>query len=175
MNNDLRDDVISAALDGERVDVEALRRALATEDGRATLAAFVLLRAATASDNLAPARAISRVAVYAPRPSPARMLAGARARLAWAASIAILAVAGSFWFGTTLRPPVASLTLTAPLTPSVQPVVVPAADGLFGGCPPASRPHSTGGGQLRAAVARPPAPTRVLRFVPGVDWISAPE
>jgi hypothetical protein len=173
------DDVISAALDGERVDVGALRRALAAPEGRDTLAAFVLLRAATADDDIKPVRRCEDFAVIARRRRPAWLLAGPRVPAAWAASIAIVAVGLAFWFGTTLRAPNTTLAITVPptvlATPAQAPVVVPAP------APVATEHRRTdrfgvvdgrAGGRVPD---QPPTPTRVLRFVPGVDWISAPE
>ena len=177
MDNELRDDVISAALDGERVDVAALRRALATAEGRESLAAFVLLRAAAADDDVVPSKRWEDLAVVArPRPRP-WLLAGPRVSAAWAASIATLAIAASFWFGTTLRAPTSTLTLMAPPAPHATILAPPIIDSPTSGIPQ-DRPS---GPRLRAADlsplrrAEPPRPTRVLHFVPGVDWTSAPE
>ena len=88
---------ISAALDGERVDLSVLRRALAQENGRTVLASFVLLRAATAAD---PIEADERVAART-RATLLRRTRGwfAPRHLAVAASVAAMAVAASFWLG----------------------------------------------------------------------------
>ena len=178
MDNELRDDVISAAFDGERVDLDALRGALGTEEGRASLAAFVLLRAATAADDIAPRRQAEDLSAFSRRARPAWLFAGPRVPAAWAASIAILAIAASFWFGTTLRAPITALTLTVPpaaLAPTFAPLIVAEPAGAIPG-------HRLPGGSLHAAdlsrptgTPEPPRPTRVLRFVPGVDWTSTPE
>jgi negative regulator of sigma E activity len=173
MDIELRDELISAALDGERVDVEALRGALATDEGRKSLAAFVLLRAATAADDIAPrVRYEDPVTVLKPR--RAWLTAGTRVPAALAASIAIVAVVTSFLLGTTLRAPNTTLIVTvppigtAPMAPLTVAVPVPAGERhVEQGFSPATtfRP--------RLAADQPPKPTRVLRFVPGVDWRSA--
>lgn len=177
MGNELREDLISAALDGEQVDVEALRGVLRNEDGRETLAAFVLLRAATAADQILPTRS---VAEFAQRAAGARRLcsfAPSRLRIACAASVVFLALVGAFWVGTTLRGPEISLQVvaapTAPAMATAPPVTnVPAS--------PASGDHRASM-SVRAsdlplvwAVPEPPTPTRRLSFVPGVDWTSTP-
>jgi len=109
MKDDDRDELISAALDGEAVDVAALGTALDTPDGQRTLAAFVLLRAAVAADR--PPLEDVRAAV-----TPARSGVGVRRRslrLGLAASAAACALAGSFWLGTTRAPAARETTPTA--------------------------------------------------------------
>ena len=182
MNTESFDDIISAALDGERVDVEALRRALATDEGRQSLAAFVLLRAATAADDIRPAHPefvgaelappLSDDGVAPPVPRTRRnwLLAGARVPAALAASIAIVAVAASFLLGTTLRAP---LTLVAPpIAPATTPaqVIVPAPTPAISGDRPSEGFREAGGPRLGRVAEEPPKPTRVLRFEWGVDW-----
>ena len=54
MIDETRHELISAALDGEHVDVQVLREVLATPDGRAAAAAFLLLRATVAADVIEP-------------------------------------------------------------------------------------------------------------------------
>lgn len=175
MDNELRDDLISAALDGERVDVGALRGVLQTEDGRESLAAFVLLRAATAADQIPPTKRVDEFAegVAGPR----RRWSSSRLRLACTASIALLALVGAFWFGTTLRGPEITLRVVAPRTApavvSTPPIVDVRASTDAGGQP---------GPMAARAPNRPrvwtlpqlPKPTRRLSFVPGVDWTSTP-
>ena len=179
MDNDLRDDLISAALDGERVEVEALRAALGTAEGRDSLAAFVLLRAATATDDVAPERWPEHVPVIARARRSRWLLAAPRVPVAWAASLAVLAIAASFWFGTTLRAPTATLVLVAPPTAPVATLATPivdAATAAFAGSQPSDQgPRVAAASRLHRPVGDPPKPTRVLRFVPGVDWTSAPE
>jgi hypothetical protein len=177
MDNELRDDVISAAIDGERVDLDALRRALRTEDGRETLAAFVLLRAATAGDEILPTR---RAAEFAGIAGQSRLwwFAPARLRLACAASIAVLALVASFWFGTTVHGPVVTVS---PLAPPPPPAMVSAPPTTVAptGIVPRNDPGPTTGHAASLVPVRtlwePPKPTRRLSFVPGVDWTSTPE
>jgi len=175
MDNENRDDLISAALDGEPVDVDALRRVLGTEDGRESLAAFLMLRAATAADALIPSRPLSQVvqAVGPPRiPMPVR----SRLRLACAASVALLTLLGAFWFGSTLRAPVTTLTLIAPPTVPTMTATLPRVDTPANA---AAIQHPATAAPLltvspRRTPLEPPKPTRSLSFVPGVDWTSTP-
>jgi hypothetical protein len=203
MNTESFDDIISAALDGERVDVEALRRALATDEGRETLAAFVLLRAATAADDIRPAHPLAVGAELAlpcsddglaPPVLRTRrrtwLLAGPRVPASLAASLALIAMTASFWFGTVTgfpgrvrstsppslvgpelqlgaQPAPAPATGRAP-APAQQPVPVstvpPSPGHAEQDFTPAARPR------LGRVAEEPPKPTRVLRFEWGVDW-----
>jgi hypothetical protein len=177
MDNELRDDVISAAIDGEQVDVDELRRALQTEDGRETLAAFVLLRAATAADEILPTR---RVAEFARMTARSRPLwpAPSRLRLACAASIGLLALVASFWFGTTLRGPVLTVRLIAPPTAPAMvsgPPTIVAPTAMVPGDLPMPTTARTAGRSPVPALWEPPRTARLLSFVPGVDWTSTPE
>ena len=186
MDTDLRDDLISTALDGERVDVDALRAALASAEGRDGLAAFVLLRAAMAADDVRPEKQLAPTADAVTRQAGGTNV-GRRARLALAASIAACAVAGSFYAGVTFRAPLTTLTLvappaaTAPQSPISTPTARPemdAASRIAPGIPARSTFANTrASGTRRSArpTDDPPKPTRVLRFVPGVDWRSALE
>ncbi len=141
MTNDTRDELISAALDGEVVDIAALRDALATPDGQRALAAFVLLRAEVAADG---SSAADRLPVPLPRTAipfvgrPWRRLIPTAA----AASLGALALAGSFWLGTTW-------TARDQAAPPVKTAV--------------ASPAST-------TEEQPPTPTRRLEYIPGVDW-----
>ena len=177
MDNQLRDDVISAAIDGERVDVDVLRRALGTEDGHETLAAFVLLRAATAADEILPAGRGDQFARMAAQSRPLWFLPS-RLRLACAASFGLLALVASFWFGTTLRGPVLTVRLdtppTAQATFTAPPTMVEPTGGLLGDHPMPPAERSAGLAPVRT-LREPPKPTRLLSFVPGVDWTSTPE
>ena len=140
MNEPFRDELISAALDGERVDVVALRAALETPDGQRSLAAFVLLRAATADDGDGGAGDLA-VPVLGAQTSLARR--GWRPLpVAVAASLGAVALAGSFWLGTTWPADERASAPTAAAAPT----------------PNAEEP--------------PPVPTRRLEYVPGVDWQS---
>ena len=177
MDTDLRDELISTALDGERVDVEALRRELATDEARRSLAAFVLLRAATAADDIAPSNGeTDRVMVQAPRRN--WLLAGTRVPAALAASIAVVAVAASFLLGTGFRGPSVALTVAAPptaLATAPTPVIVPTPTPATSGDRPSEGFREAGSPRLHRVAEEPPKPTRVLRFVAGVDWISTTE
>ncbi len=172
MNNASRDEVISAALDGERVDLETLGAALGTDEGRRSLAAFVLLRAATVADDIVPREhdgAATAIAIRRFGPPSA----GTAVRAALAASIVVAAVVASFLLGTGFRAANVALTLTAPpatvMVTSPGPVILTA---------PPLETRDARGASVRAIgriAAHPPTPTRVLRFVPGVDWTSAAE
>jgi hypothetical protein len=175
MDNELRDDLISAALDGEPVDVEALRRVLRNEDGRETLAAFVILRAATAADGIQPTKRVAKFAegVAGPR----RLWSSSRLRLACAASVALLALAGAFLLGTTLRGPEIALRVVAPPTAPAMVSTPPTVDVRRSSGPDDHRTptRAQAPGLPRVwALPEPPKPTRRLSFVPGVDWTSIP-
>ena len=164
-------EVISAALDGERVDVEILRRALADEEGRETLASFLLLRAEVASADVGSIRPLHQVNLetshlgqikdVAP-PAPAKaprslhgywLQTGSRIRFAVAASLAILAIASSFWLGYAWKSSGAA--------------------GFEGQIGNAARPEvvADSGAQHAKTAPAPPEPTRVLKFEVGTDWV----
>ncbi len=194
------DEIISAALDGERVDVASLRAALATAEGRETLAAFVLLRAAAADDDLLPVP-LPVQSVARARAATARTwsLAGYRVPATVAASIAVVAVALSFWMGAHWQPNNASAGSGTSQTVASRPAQVsrqgessaapamvsnpmPAAPAETQAHQAAMTPCAPGtaavdGRNVRrarlAAGNEPPKPTRFLRFVPGVDWVAA--
>jgi hypothetical protein len=158
MNTEPSDELISAALDGEPVDVDALQRALQRPEARDTLAAFVLLRAATADDahRAADASPGSRTRAGAGQPTFAPRTRWNRLPLAVAASLAALAMAGSFWLGATWRLESAGGRQSG--QENAPALTVPADD-------PAARPG-------RTAADEPPTPTRHEKFVRGVDWHS---
>jgi hypothetical protein len=158
MTTDRTDELISAALDGEPVDVAALQRALQQPEARDTLAAFVLLRAATADDahRAADAPPGSGTRAGASQPSFAPRTRWSRLPLAVAASLAALAMAGSFWLGASWRLETAGGRQSS--RGKAPALAVPADD-------PAARPGKT-------APEEPPAPTRHEKFVRGVDWHS---
>jgi negative regulator of sigma E activity len=115
--------ILSAFVDGEPVDAEALAHALLESGGRDTLIDFVLVRGALVDDSR-PSEAF--YAAMGKRLTP-RWRRGLRPlRVLAAAAVLALAVVGLFDLGSRL----------------------------------ASRPRAD----------EPPAPTRVLRFEPGVDW-----
>jgi hypothetical protein len=152
MNVDPSNELISAALDGEVVDLDALQAALALPESRATLAAFVLMRAAAAADRATPGIAFdARWLENAGRPYAWRLL-GKRVPMAVAASISAVAVAGSFWLGTVWRAPTPT-----PAVPAAQLAPVSPA-------PPAGPTQA--GNQVRE---QPPTPTRRVHFAPG-EW-----
>lgn len=157
MTDESRDELISAALDAEPVDVIALREALASSGGRDTLVSFVLLRAAVAADTAMPGAdpALRTAAVYHPqRHWP--VVPGWRVPVGIAASIAMLLAAGSFWAGT-------SWPARSPEAPAAQ------AGPSSGVATPSSAPELPGAPRP-SDDDTPPVPARVLRFTPGVDW-----
>jgi len=163
MNDDSIGETISAALDGERVDLKTLRQALGQPDGRELLASFVLLRAAVAADRVEPGEQLAaRQLAVAQRRGVFWVASSSRTRLALAASLAAVAVASSFWLGTRWQGGrLATETAASPT----------AVSGLDRAG--ASR-HEAGaapsGGRRAGGNEQPPQPTRVLRFEPGVDW-----
>jgi len=168
------DDVISAALDGEPVDVGALRRALATPEGRDTLAAFLLLRAAAASDDVEPSEQVCQAVEQSVRSGRRTwFLAGPRVPATLAASLAVAAIAASFWLGTTVRAPNTTLVMAAPPAAAHEAPPAPAAaivgPNLQVGAGPATGAH------VRQIAEEPPKPMRILRFEWGVDWRAGSE
>ncbi len=163
MDKELIEQTISAAMDGEAVDLELLRQALRTPPGRDALAAFVLLRAACASDAASlETRAVPPTVAAASRQKfTLRTVSRYRVPAALAASLAALAVAGAFWLGSAWQAPQVTVQLTPPAAarPAVgaahAPVVVLPA--VVRPCAPPPAPQ-------------PPQPTRVVRYVRGVDW-----
>jgi len=160
MKNVPHEELISAALDGERVDVHALKGALSTANGRDALASFLLFRAAMAADTTQP-RTHGAPALI-DRSARGRLWPfgfGPRIPLGIAVSIAALFAAGSFWLGTARQ---AGDVRVGGNQPAAQtwgaPAVSPASTQS-----PASHPQEGDAGV-------PPIPTRVLRFTPGVDW-----
>ena len=154
------EELISAALDGERVDVQSLKCALSTADGRDALASFLLLRATMAADTTEPQTQVAP-ALADQRTGERRWPFGfgPRIPLGIAASIAVLAAAGSFWLGTARQSGDTSVDTSQPAAQtSGAPAVSPASTQS-----PASHPQEGDAGV-------PPTPTRVLRFTPGVDW-----
>jgi len=160
MKEDDRNALISAALDAEPVDVQHLREALTTPDGRDALASFLMLRASVAADAVEPRRdAAAVMAAARARRRSWPVVLGWRMPVGVAASLAILLTAGAFWAGTAWR------------TES------PA------GWPGQSAPQTAGAREASPASVQdsvpregrqdedvPPIPSRVLRFTPGVDW-----
>lgn len=160
MTNESHEELISAALDGERVDVQALKEALSTADGRDALASFLLLRAAVAADTTQPRTRGARA--LTDRLARGRLWGfgvGPRIPLGIAASIAALFAAGSFWIGTARQ---AGGIISGAGQPAAQASSAPAV-------PPTSIQSPTSHPQEGDAGV-PPTPTRVMRFTPGVDW-----
>jgi hypothetical protein len=160
MRDDDRSELISAALDAEPVDVEVLRRALATPEGRDALASFLMLRASVAADAVEPRTAAAAVmaAARANRRSWPLVL-GWRVPLGAAASLAILLTAGAFWAGTAWR--------------AGSPADGPGQAASQTAAARATSPASARRPAMRVEGTEddiPPIPSRVLRFTPGVDW-----
>jgi hypothetical protein len=110
-----RDELISAALDGEAVDVTALRDALSAAEGREALAAFLLLKATVVADPAGVRPGLDALAPPA-RPAPRLWLVAGRRRvpIGVAASIAAALVIGAFWVGTAWRANVSDRIQQAP-------------------------------------------------------------
>jgi negative regulator of sigma E activity len=157
MTSECRDELISAALDAEPVDVIALREALTSAGGRDTLVSFVLLRAAVAADTAMPGTDLAAHVAAARHPQRHRRVVPSwRVPVGIAASIAVLLAAGSFWAGTSW-PARSANPPTAQAGPS------------SGAAAPSSAPASASAPRPADDDA-PPIPARVLRFTPGVDW-----
>ncbi len=163
MNTERIEETVSAALDGEPVDLEELRQALRTAQGRDALAAFVILRSAAASDRMAPSAQHGPASLAQLSRARQRRLTpfGARAGLALAASLILCALVGAFWIGSRWQTTAVTVRLTPPKM--MEPVVVRAPAPVVDERPvvaPCPAPP-----QLQ-----PPSPTRVVRYVRGVDW-----
>jgi negative regulator of sigma E activity len=155
MNIESTDELISAALDGEDVDLPALEVALARPEGREALAAFVLLRAATAADcaaidRMRPALRVERHPFLERR---AWHVLYGRIPIGIAASLGAIAVAASFWLGTTWRANATSPSSTV----SYQTAKTE---------PPPKPPETT---ERQVREEQPPTPSRRVHFGPG-EW-----
>jgi len=193
--------IVSAALDGERIDVDLLRDALASDEGRKMLASFVLVRAEFASDNISPSRPLREsdldpaqhqpmveVSQQASRSSPSGFHwhpwhgVGPRARIGMAASFVMVAVAFAFWLGTFwqggkgLRS-ADQLKNTAAAKPFRGADTSASLNhiGETTEVPTTTRDSAGRGDQLQRTLAtEPPKPTRVLKFLVGTEWPSEP-
>jgi negative regulator of sigma E activity len=150
MNDVMNDDILSAALDGEPVDVERLRALLASPAARSTLASFVVLRAATAADRDVPVRQWTQGVSHRRRWIRESMPA------AIAASVVFCALAASFWLGTHWQPRPGESAGRQPGNAQVQMSPAPS--------PSAAVPVGS------PSVEAPPVPRRRLEFRPGTDW-----
>jgi hypothetical protein len=125
-------EVIEAFADGDCVDADQLKQALAEEAGRDHLIDVLVLR------GLMGGGAASRPAM----PTPRARSTGSRMRwLSAAAAVALMSLAGGYlagqrWPGPQAEPASAAVTPVGPIAPGVS----------------------------------APAPTRVIRLEPGVDW-----
>lgn len=117
MQSDL--EIIDALIDGERVDADALKRALATPEGRSYLVDAWLLRGALAGDD-APARAaLPDATAPAARPSITRWVVAAGLAASLASGVAI----GRLTSGLNARPPASpAVAATATVKPTPGPV-----------------------------------------------------
>ena len=162
MNNNF--DVIDAFADGEPVAPDALDRALADADGRQHLIDLLVLRGFAMSPQLAPVVAPPRAA---------------RPYLRWsiAALVAIAAgtsgyVAGSRTADARNRLQVASISSSSMMSTSIAATTSGVSPDASSTAAPATSAATTSGSSTTtaASTAAPPAPTRVIRFEPGVDW-----
>jgi hypothetical protein len=169
---------ISAALDSEPTDIEMLRKALATEEGREILVSFVLLRAQVAADDLCPGH-VPKVPEQLPQQpslstSRSKVWWRLKPRFSWrvaAASFAILALACAFWLGTSWR------AMSGLQSADRRQDQTMAGQKVESG---AQRPGTASSAQTsynastrqQSGSMEPPKPARVLRFVPGTDWHS---
>ena len=142
------EETISAALDGEPVDLEQLREALGTTEGREALAGFLLIRAAAVSGGHEPTATLKTNLQRAVRRP--WFMAGPLVPASLAASLAAVAACGALWLGVSMH---------------TVPAESPAAEQA--GAPTESAPPPAASPATRPAVEQqpPPAkPTRMLRF-----------
>lgn len=189
--------VISAALDGEGVDLGILRSALGCEEGRKVLASFVLLRAEVAADEICTSclpntadldARRNRIAAFLHRSSPARGPAETswrrrffnyrHTRIGMAAALAFVAMAGAFWFGTVWRSPIHDGSVGRSVQSALPAAYTGSSDFRSGDRTSSSKAPSgqaqpfdgSTGAPQRILPAEPPEATRVLRYLPGTDW-----
>jgi hypothetical protein len=163
--------MISAAMDGESIDLDLLGVALASDEGREMLASFVLLRAKVASDNIFEPLPLFVAASHMSRhrrldKTSLRPVhgAGRPLRIAAAVALATLAMACTFWLGGIWRiSRMSDQGTKMAVSASAEPPQKP-------GSPASVLPNSRSTRRLPAATEEPPKPTRTLRFVPGMEW-----
>lgn len=159
MTDDERDEMISAAFDGESVDLGQLQAALATPEGRAAASEFLLLRATVAADKDMAPRVLTAGARDVPNVRATwQLFLAPRVPASIAASLILLASAGALWAGMSLG---SQNARAIPGSPASSVVSSPTS------AAPGVRPAAT---QPRSDAPPPPTPTRVLRFTPGLDW-----
>lgn len=137
---DNQHDIIDALLDGERVAPEALKRALSVAAGRDYFVDTLALRDAVAET--------SPLVHSAASPAAGQPASSWRRRIQWPAAVAVLLVSLAAGFAAGYRS--AGIWTGQGATPAQQ--------------VPATRPAT-----LPPALVAP-APTRVIRLEPGVDW-----
>jgi hypothetical protein len=99
------EDLISAALDGEPVDLSGLRAALHTAEGRELLASFVMIRATARAGDIEPSDEVP-ARLRGPVGSSRRgwWLGGPRIPASIAATLVTVAIAGTLFAGRVIRP-----------------------------------------------------------------------
>ena len=143
-------ELISAALDGEEVDLELLQDVLAESGSRDALAAFVLLRAVAAADRCAAEPAHSFVIDTLPESRrTAWWVLNRRVAAYIAASLGVMALAGSLWLGTARRG---------------QPTPSPAVPGSYQSVRTSPALQQRDGAGSPVLTEQPPVPARRVHF-----------
>jgi negative regulator of sigma E activity len=165
---------ISAAWDGEPVDLDTLRSALQTTEGRQALASYALIRASAAAEDIEPRGDLAaRLRASVATPRRWWFVAGPAVPARLAASLAAVAVAAALWLGVAWRSQVPAPSGAAPVAAttagrglpagaSEQTVPTSAGDQARGSerqSPVGSRPRSN------VLTETPPTPTRTIRLV----------
>lgn len=174
MTNQELEQTISAAWDGEPVDLDRLRAALQTAVGRETLASYALIRATAAAGDIEPsAEGAARLRASIGAPRRWWLVAGPAVPARLAASLAVVAVATASWVGVTWRPqgPAPSSTTTVagptadrglPATPKEQALSRSAGEQAPAPAPRTPVQSHPGSNAFREA---PPTPTRTIQLV----------
>ncbi len=176
MNDSDLEDIVSAALDGEAVDLCALRRALGSDEGRHLLASCVLIRATANAGDLEPGEEFrARLQQSVVRPRARWLLAGPRIPASLAASLVVIAIVATLVAGRPARKDTAAVerqraTAPASLAPPASATttqVAPAVQvpGIAVGSAAQQPEHRATVPVLK--LPDPPKPSRVLRFE---DW-----
>ena len=176
MNDVDLEQTISAAWDGEPVDLDALRAALQTAEGREILASYALIRTTAAAGDIEPREdgaARLRASIAARRRS--WLLGGPAVPMRLAASLAAVAIGAALWVGVAWRSqgpaspvavPASAVTAAAGTRPAgagEQALPKPTAT-----AEPAAPPERRVGAGRRASNGLdeiPPTPTRTIPLV----------
>ena len=171
---DSLEQTISAAWDGEPVDLDTLRSALQTAEGRQALASYALIRASAAAEDIEPRGDLAaRLRASVATPRRWWFVAGPAVPARLAGSLAAVAVAGALWLGGAWHSQVPASSGPAPVAATTAGRGLPAEAGEQaaptspGEQARGSEPQSRVGSRPRSNVVNetPPTPARTIRLV----------